>query len=58
LKDRLMLEGEPLTRIGGGLFRVGDEPWMPDTAEFMRLFEGKARLLKFGGLDFWRVEVE
>jgi D-alanyl-D-alanine carboxypeptidase len=58
LKDRLMLEGELLTRIGPGLFRVGDAPWMPDTVQFTRVFEGKARLLKSGGLDFWRVEVE
>jgi D-alanyl-D-alanine carboxypeptidase len=57
-KDRLMLEGEPLTRIGGALFRVGAEPWTPETAEFLRLFEGKTRLLKFGGMDFWRVDIE
>lgn len=58
LKGRLVLEGGPLERIGGALFRVGDEAWMPDTAEFLHVFEGKARLLKFGGTDYWRVEVE
>jgi hypothetical protein len=58
LKGRLMVEGGPLERIGGALFRVGDEAWMPDTAEFLHVFEGKARLLKLGGLDYWRVEVD
>jgi D-alanyl-D-alanine carboxypeptidase len=58
LKGRLMLDGESLTRIGGALFRAGDEPWMPDTAEFLHVFEGKARLLRLGGMDFWRVEVD
>jgi D-alanyl-D-alanine carboxypeptidase len=58
LKGRLMLEGERLARIGGALFRVGDEAWMPDTAEFLHVFQGKARLLKLGGMDYWRVEVE
>jgi CubicO group peptidase (beta-lactamase class C family) len=58
LKDQLVLEGTPLTRLGNSLFRAGDEPWTPDTAEFLIMAEGKARLLKFTGLDFWRVEVE
>jgi hypothetical protein len=58
VKGQLTLEGEALTRIGGGLFRVGEEPWEPDTAEFLHIFEGKARLLKFLGADFWRVEVD
>jgi hypothetical protein len=58
LKDRLMLEGQPLVRIGAGLFRAGDEAWQPDTVEFHHIAEGKARLLKATGLDFWRVEVD
>jgi D-alanyl-D-alanine carboxypeptidase len=58
LKDRLMVDSEPLNRVGGALFRVGDEPWMPDTAEFLHVLEGKARLLKLGGMDFRRVEVD
>jgi D-alanyl-D-alanine carboxypeptidase len=57
-KDRLMLSGSPLTRIGGNLFRAGDEPWIPDTAEFHHIVEGKAHLLKVSGLDFWRIEVD
>jgi hypothetical protein len=31
---------------------------MPHTAEFLRVFEGKARILRLTGLDFWRVEVD
>lgn len=58
LKGRLMLDGELLSRIGGALFRAGDESWMPDTAEFLHVFEGKARLLRFAGMDFARVEVD
>jgi CubicO group peptidase (beta-lactamase class C family) len=58
LKGRLFMAGTVLTRIGGGLFRVGAEPWMPDTVEFLHVYEGKARLLKYAGLDFWRVEVD
>jgi D-alanyl-D-alanine carboxypeptidase len=57
LKDRLMLAGSPLTPIGNGLFRSGEEPWNPDTAEFHYIVEGKAQLLKAGGMDFWRIEV-
>ena len=58
LKDKLTISGSPLTPIGGGLFRPGDEPWAPETAEFLHVFEGKARLLKLLGMDFWRVEVD
>ena len=57
-KDRLVLSGSPLTPIGNGLFRVGEESWLPDTVEFLCVAEGKAQLLKSGGLDFWRVEVD
>ena len=53
-----MLDGQILYRIGGSLFRLGDEEWMPDTAEFLRIFEGKARILRIAGMDFWRLEVD
>jgi len=33
------------------------KPALP-TAEFLHVFEGKARLLKLGGTDFRRVEVD
>jgi hypothetical protein len=31
---------------------------MPDTAEFLCVFEGKPRILRIAGMDFWRVEVD
>jgi D-alanyl-D-alanine carboxypeptidase len=58
LKGRLVADGAPLTPIGGALFRIGEEPWSPLTAEFRHIFEGSARLLHFEGADYWRVEVE
>ncbi len=57
LKGRLVVEGEPLEPIGGALFRWGGESWSPETVEFCHVFEGKARMMKFAGMDFWRVEV-
>jgi D-alanyl-D-alanine carboxypeptidase len=58
LKGQLMLDGKTLHRLGGSFFRLGDEEWMPDTAEFLRVFEGKPRILRIAGMDFWRVEVD
>jgi hypothetical protein len=58
LKGQLMLNGGTLHRIGGALFRLGDEEWMPDTAEFLCVFEGKARIVRIAGMDFWRVEID
>jgi D-alanyl-D-alanine carboxypeptidase len=58
LKGRLMLDGNTLHRLGGSLFRMGDEEWMPDTAEFLCIFEGKARIVRIAGMDFWRVEID
>lgn len=58
LKGQLMLNGQTLRRIGGSLFRLGDEDWMPDTAEFLHVFEGKARIVRIAGMDFWRVEID
>jgi len=57
-KDRLMLSSSPLEPIGNGLFRIADQPWIPDTAEFLCIAEGKAQLLKLGGADFWRIEID
>jgi D-alanyl-D-alanine carboxypeptidase len=57
-KDKLTLSGSPLTPIGNGIFRAGEEPWTPDTAEFHHIVEGKARLMKLSGIDFWRIEVD
>lgn len=58
LKDRLMLGGKPLLPIGGAQFRAGDEEWTPDTAEFLNVFEGKARLLRLTGIEFARIDVD
>jgi len=56
-QGKLFLLDTELTRIGGGLFRLGDEGWNPDTVEFLCVAEGKARLVKIVGMDFWRVEI-
>jgi CubicO group peptidase (beta-lactamase class C family) len=58
LKSQLVLEGEPLIRIGAAHFRPSSESWLPETAEFHQVFQGKTQLLKFAGMDFWRVEVD
>ena len=58
IKDRLTLDGNRLEPVGGALFRIGDESWNPDTAEFLHLFQGKARLLRLTGADFLRIEVD
>ena len=58
LKGQLMFDGNKLHRIGGSLFRFGDEEWIPDTAEFLCVFEGKARIVRVAGMDFWRVEID
>ncbi|MGC2389780.1 MAG: serine hydrolase domain-containing protein [Candidatus Acidiferrum sp.] len=58
LKGQLVLDGRKLHPIGASLFRLGDEEWMPDTAEFLCVFEGKPRILRIAGMDFWRVEVD
>jgi hypothetical protein len=42
---------------GGSLFRLGEEDWMPDTAEFLCVLEGNPRILRIAGMDFWRVEI-
>ena len=58
LKGKLMLEGLTLHPIGASLFRLGDEEWMPDTAEFLCVFEGKPRILRVTGMDFARIEID
>ena len=56
--DKLTIGGTPLTPIGNALFRTGEEPWSPDTAEFHHIVDGKARLMKLSGIDFWRVQID
>jgi D-alanyl-D-alanine carboxypeptidase len=57
LKDKLVAEGTPLSPLGHAIFRVG-EAWSPITAEFLVPFEGRPRLLRMGGMDYWRIEVD
>ena len=47
-KGRLWLGDSPLSEIGSSLFRVGEEAWSPDTAEFLTIVDGRARLLAVG----------
>jgi D-alanyl-D-alanine carboxypeptidase len=56
-KGRLWLGDSPLNEIGSSLFRVGEDAWSPDTAEFLTIVDGRARLLKAIGDDCWRIEV-
>jgi D-alanyl-D-alanine carboxypeptidase len=56
-KGRLWLGDSPLDEIGSSLFRVGEDAWSPDTAEFLTIVDGKARLLRVIGEDYWRIEV-
>jgi hypothetical protein len=58
VKGQLVVYGSTLHPLGGSLFRLGDEEWMPDTVEFLSVFEGKPRILRIAGMDFWRVEVD
>ncbi len=57
LKDKLVVEGTPLSPLGHAIFRVG-EAWSPITAEFLIPFEGRPRLLRMGGMDSWRIEID
>jgi D-alanyl-D-alanine carboxypeptidase len=56
-KGRLWLEDSVLAELGSSLFRVGEDPWSPDTVEFLTIVEGKARLLRVIDEDCWRIEV-
>jgi CubicO group peptidase (beta-lactamase class C family) len=56
-KGKLWLGDNPLTEIGSYLFRIGSDAWSPDTAEFLTIVEGHARLLRAIGEDCWRIEV-
>ena len=57
LKGKLHAEGDVLMPLGGAIFRVGEEAWSPESAEFLHVYEGRARLLRLGGMDLWRVDV-
>jgi hypothetical protein len=57
-KGRLWAGDNQLTEIGSSLFRLGDEAWSPDTAQFLTIVEGRARLLRVIDEDCWRIEVD
>ncbi len=59
LKGELWGFGEaPLERIGDNEFRPTEEAPNPERIEFFFIANGKARLLKFSGADFFRFEGE
>ena len=59
LKGQLWLEGETsLERIGENEFRPTEDAPNPERVEFYFVVNGKARLMKFTGADFFRFESE
>ena len=59
LKGELWAEGETsLERIGDNEFRPTEDVPNPERVEFYFIANGKARLLKFSGADFYRFEGE
>ena len=59
LKGQLWAEGETsLERIGENEFRPTEDAPNPERIEFYFIADGKARLLKFSGADFFRFEDE
>lgn len=58
-KGKLWADGvTPLEAIGDSLFRFGEQPYGPDTAQFHYLIDGKAQLLKLNGGDLWRISAD
>lgn len=48
----------PMQPIGQSMFRIGEEAFSPDVAEFQQVANGRPQLLKINGSDWWRVEVD
>jgi D-alanyl-D-alanine carboxypeptidase len=57
-KGQLFAGDTQLTEIGPSLFRMGEDAWAPDTAHFLTVVEGRARLLRVIDEDCWRIEVD
>lgn len=57
LQENFWFGVSSLTRIGGNLFRVGEEDWKPETVEFTTVADGKARVMKLAGMDYRRMEI-
>ncbi len=55
-KGRLHFSGEPLVPLGGGRFRVGEDPTGTERMQFSDVVGGRARRLSFSGTDFRRVD--
>ena len=53
-KGKLSVDGAPLTPLDGGVFRVGPQDWSPERVSFHRVIEGRARHMKFSGVEFYR----
>jgi len=59
LKGELWFEGETaLERVGEYEFRPAEDAPNPERVEFLSIANGKARLMKFSGADFYRFENE
>jgi D-alanyl-D-alanine carboxypeptidase len=56
-KGKLWLGDTQLVPLGSALFRMGDDSWSPDTTQFLRVVDGRARVLRVIGEDCWRIEV-
>jgi D-alanyl-D-alanine carboxypeptidase len=56
-KGKLWLGDMQLVAIGSALFRMGDDSWSPDTAQFLTNIDGRARVLRVIDEDCWRIEV-
>jgi hypothetical protein len=37
---------------------MGEDAWSPDTAQFLTIVEGRARMLRVIDEDCWRIEVD
>jgi len=47
----------PMVRIGGNLWRVGDEAWSPERASFANFIDGRPQTFIFSGEKFLRHDV-
>jgi D-alanyl-D-alanine carboxypeptidase len=56
-KGKLWLGDTQLVPLGSALFRMGDDSWSPDTAQFLTVVAGRARVLRVIDEDCWRIEV-
>jgi D-alanyl-D-alanine carboxypeptidase len=53
-KGKLTADGNPLTPLGDGLFRVGAEEWSPERLGFGPVLNGRAMRMKVSGVEFYR----